>query len=73
MGKIGFPMPPLILGLILGPLIEANFWASLLISYNDYLIFFKRPLAAGFMILAIVTLLAPTFHAWMKGKKKQAA
>jgi hypothetical protein len=30
-------------------------------------------LAAGFMILAIITLLAPTVHAWKKGKKNQAA
>ncbi|OGP65141.1 MAG: hypothetical protein A2170_05645 [Deltaproteobacteria bacterium RBG_13_53_10] len=73
LGKLRFPMPPLILGLILGPLIEANFWASLLISYNDYFIFFKRPLAAGFMILAIVTLIAPTVYGWIKGKKSQAA
>ena len=61
LGKMRFPMPPFILGLILGPLIEANFWASLLISYNDYFVFFKRPLAAAFMILAIVTLIAPLF------------
>ena len=71
LGKMRFPMPPFILGLILGPLIEANFWASLLISYNDYFVFFKRPLAAGFMILAIVTLIAPTVHGWVKAKKSR--
>jgi putative tricarboxylic transport membrane protein len=73
MGKMRFPMPPFILGLILGPLIEANFWASLLISYNDYFVFFKRPLAAGFMILAIMTLIAPTVYGWVKAKKRRAA
>ncbi len=72
LGKMRFPMPPFILGLILGPLIEANFWASLLISYNDYFVFFKRPLAAGFMILAIITLIAPTVYGWVKAKKRQA-
>lgn len=60
LNKLGFPMPPFLLGLILGPFIEANFWISLSISYNDYLIFFKRPLAAAFMLLAIITLIAPT-------------
>jgi len=38
-----FRHAPLYPRLILGPLIEANFWASLLISYNDYFVFFKDP------------------------------
>lgn len=57
--KLKFPMPPLILALILGPLIEANFWTSILISYGDTWIFFKRPMSAAFMIIAILTFLWP--------------
>lgn len=73
LGKMQFPMPPFLLGLILGPLIEANFWASLLISYNDYLIFFKRPLSAAFMLLALVTLLAPSIYGMIQEKRGRRA
>lgn len=49
-----FPMAPLILGMILGPIIEENFMKSLIKADGDMGMFFDRPLA---MALGGVTLL----------------
>ena len=50
----GFPIAPVILGLILGPMLEQNFITSLIKSDGNMLAFFERPIAAG---LGVVTLL----------------
>ncbi|MBU1176060.1 MAG: tripartite tricarboxylate transporter permease [Alphaproteobacteria bacterium] len=43
----GFPMAPIILGLILGQLFERTFVTSMIKADGDLLAFFERPIAAG--------------------------
>lgn len=50
------PLAPLILGMILGPMVEENLRVGLIKTGGDWSPFFTRPLSA-----AIVTLLAATF------------
>lgn len=50
----GFPVAPIILGLVLGGLFERTFMSSMLRTGGDLLGFFERPLAAT---LGVVTLL----------------
>jgi putative tricarboxylic transport membrane protein len=60
---------PLILGYVLGPLMEENLRRALLISRGDPTVFFTRPIAAAFMIasiLILITMILPSFR-----KKKQ--
>jgi putative tricarboxylic transport membrane protein len=54
MEEHGFPVAPVILGLILGPMLEQNFVTSMIKSDGSFLGFFQRPIAAG---LGVVTLL----------------
>jgi putative tricarboxylic transport membrane protein len=54
MKKYKFEMPPLILALVLGPMIESNLRLSLLMSQGDPTTFLRRPLSAVFMIISIV-------------------
>ncbi|MDS9469157.1 tripartite tricarboxylate transporter substrate-binding protein [Paracoccus sp. MBLB3053] len=42
-----FPIAPVILGLVLGPVLERNFIMSMQISHGNLLGFFQRPVAAG--------------------------
>jgi TctA family transporter len=49
--------PPLILGLVLGPMMEENLRRALLLSRGDPLVFFERPLSLAFMIATAVLLL----------------
>ena len=41
--------------MILGPMIEQNLRRSLIISNNDPLIFFTRPISLTFLFIAIMT------------------
>lgn len=46
MRLLDFPTPPLVLGLVLGPLLEENFRRSLLLSEGDFATFLTRPISA---------------------------
>ncbi|HUX38233.1 MAG TPA: tripartite tricarboxylate transporter permease [Rectinemataceae bacterium] len=50
--KIGIPLPPLVLALILGSMTEQNFRNSMTLSDGNPSIFFTNPIALVFMILA---------------------
>jgi TctA family transporter len=62
---------PLILGYVLGPLMEENLRRALLISRGDPTVFFTRPISLGFMIASILILIAMVLPA-MRKKKQQA-
>jgi putative tricarboxylic transport membrane protein len=56
---------PLILGFILGPMMEENLRRALMISQGDPVVLFTKPISAGFLIAAIILLgivLAPTIR-----------
>ena len=48
-----FAVAPIILGIVLGPLVEQNFTTSMMIARGDPMAFFERPIAA---VLGICTL-----------------
>ncbi len=47
---------PLILGFILGPLMEENLRRAMLLSRGDPLVFFQKPISATFLIVSIILL-----------------
>jgi putative tricarboxylic transport membrane protein len=60
MGFLGFgmikmkvPMPPLLLGFILGPVIELNLIRGLMYSNNDWTAFVQAPIAAVFLFISL--------------------
>ncbi|MCM3763858.1 tripartite tricarboxylate transporter permease [Neobacillus niacini] len=69
MQRYDFPASPLILGLILGPMMESNLRRSLVMSEGSISIFFTRPISAILLIIAIITLFAPLFNKLMKRGK----
>src|SRR5512136_673117 len=52
MRKFGFPLAPVVLAVILSPQLEIALKQSLALSQGSYQIFFNRPIALVFMILA---------------------
>lgn len=48
-----YPMPPILLGVILGPIAERGFRRALLISHGDWTIFFSRPICIIMIILSV--------------------
>ena len=55
LSKYGYQGSPLVLGMILGPMIEQNLRRALIISNNDFTIFFTRPISLVFLSIAILT------------------
>ena len=52
MRLLGFPFLPLVLGLVLGYLIESNYRRSLLLTGGEHRVFFEDPISVGLLILA---------------------
>ncbi|MCA2211849.1 tripartite tricarboxylate transporter permease [Jidongwangia harbinensis] len=59
MRHFDFPIAPVILGLILGPMLELQFRRALLVSNGDLTTFVSRPLTAGLLALAVLALAVP--------------
>jgi putative tricarboxylic transport membrane protein len=61
MRKGGFPLAPLVLAMLLGPMLERSVQQSLIASGGDLLIFFQRPISATLLSVAALMLLIPLF------------
>ncbi|WP_028239048.1 tripartite tricarboxylate transporter permease [Stutzerimonas azotifigens] len=60
LSRVGFPMIPIVLGLVLGPLLESELRRSLVISSGDWSVFLTRPLAALFLFVSVLFMVGPT-------------
>jgi len=54
MVKTGFPLAPLILGVILGDQIEVNFIRAIMTS-SDWTLFFTRPWSGAMLALSVLS------------------
>jgi putative tricarboxylic transport membrane protein len=59
MRRYDFPIAPVILGVILGPLMESQFRRTLIVSDGDFGAFVDRPLSLALLMVALVVLVAP--------------
>jgi putative tricarboxylic transport membrane protein len=64
----GFSLPPIILGYILGPIIESNYRTAILASRGNFLEVFTRPISVFLLILGLLFLLWPFINI-LRGKK----
>jgi len=62
MRKTGFPLAPVVIGRVLGPIIEPAFKRSLIISDGSIGIFFTRPISLFIIIAVVAILLRPLFR-----------
>ena len=67
----GYPMAPLILGFVLGRMMEENLRRALEI-HDGYGFLWERPITAGIMLITILVLIAPLLQ-WRKSRKSAAA
>jgi putative tricarboxylic transport membrane protein len=63
MRKFSFPLAPVILGLVLGPLMEKSLRRAMALSGGDWRILFDSPIAITLWVLALASLLAPALIA----------
>ncbi len=69
--KLGCEPAPLLLGLILGPMMEENLRRALLLSRGDWSVLVTRPLSATLLGLALLLLIIVLLPA-VKSKREQA-
>ncbi len=65
MVKTGFPQAPMLLGMILGPLAEANFRRALSVSRDDLTVFITQPICC-IILIAAFGVLANSFYKEIK-------
>jgi putative tricarboxylic transport membrane protein len=60
--RFRFPITPMVLGVILGPLAETNFMTTMISFGNDWTVFFTRPISGTIMVIALLTIVYPIFR-----------
>jgi len=65
--RFEFPMAPLIIGMILGPMAETSLRQALVISMGDYSTFLTRPISAVILAISAILLLLPLLRSRREG------
>lgn len=68
MKRHDYPGAPMILGLVLGPMMEQSLRQSLIMSNGDYSILFNRPISLTLMILVVLWVGIPALMR-LRGKR----
>ena len=73
MRRFDFPTAPVIVGMILGPLAEAQMRNALSIGEGRWGVFIERPMSASLLAAVVLVLVAPRLLAWFKRLRDRAA
>ena len=68
--KLDYPPVPLILGLILGPMLERNIRRTMIQSEGNLMVFIERPIALFLFVLTILVILLPAAIRFFKEHRK---
>ncbi|UXM96487.1 tripartite tricarboxylate transporter permease (plasmid) [Bartonella sp. HY329] len=68
--KLDCEVAPLILGLVLGPMLEENFRRAMSIGRGNAMIFVERPLSAALLIIAVLALISMLIPKWRKVREE---
>lgn len=69
--KVGLPLAPLLLSLILAPIIEKNFRRAMVISENDFSIFITRPVSLIILIITLIVFIGIIRNQFKKSKQEK--
>ncbi|MBY0465403.1 MAG: tripartite tricarboxylate transporter permease, partial [Burkholderiales bacterium] len=64
MRRYDFPTAPVIVGLILGPVAEAQMRNALSIGEGSWRVFLDRPMSLGLLVVVALVLITPRVLAW---------
>ena len=71
MKKSGFPMAPIVLAFVLGPIFEIRARQALEISNCNLMIFLEKPISLAFILVTVAVCLAPVIMKFTKKKKSE--
>jgi putative tricarboxylic transport membrane protein len=69
MERWGFPVAPTILGVVLGNMLEEQFFASLVKADGRVFAFFERPIAAALGVLTLLIWTSPMWRGWLRRRR----
>jgi putative tricarboxylic transport membrane protein len=61
MRRFDFPIAPVVVGLILGPIAESQLRRALSISLGDPMVLLQSPISATLLAIALIALILPFF------------
>ena len=64
----GFPIAPMVIGMVLSPMIEQSLRQGLLITRGDFLAFFERPIALALLVLTLSVVAWPLLSRLIRRK-----
>lgn len=71
MAKVEVPVAPMVVGLILGRMLEVSLRQSLLMSRGSWMIFLRNPICAALLLLALLSLIqaTPAYMRWRASRR----
>jgi putative tricarboxylic transport membrane protein len=69
---LDFPVAPILLGYVLGPMVEENFRRALLLSNGDLKVFLERPISATFIAITAMLIIGQVLFALKRSRRKTA-
>jgi putative tricarboxylic transport membrane protein len=69
--KFQFPIAPMVLGTILGPLAENYFLTAMISAQNDWTIFFTRPVSLALVLLSAATVVFQLYRTFRESRFAQ--
>jgi putative tricarboxylic transport membrane protein len=70
---LDYPMAPLLLGFVLGKLLEENLRRALLVHDGSFAFLLQRPVTAVLVALSVACLLAPAVTRWWRKRQDRSA
>ena len=71
--KIGCPPAPMLIGFVLGPMMEEHLRRAMLLSRGDPMVFVERPISASLLGLALLAVIAMALPSIRRGKDQALA
>jgi putative tricarboxylic transport membrane protein len=65
---LNYPMPPLILGFILGGMLEKNLRRAIIINDGSFSFMWERPISLALFIIMILIILLQIYQGFQKNK-----
>jgi putative tricarboxylic transport membrane protein len=71
--EMGYPIAPLVIGVILGPMADENLRRALMVGKGDPSAFFTRPVSVILILAIVLTILAqiPAYRRWRQGVSRR--
>jgi putative tricarboxylic transport membrane protein len=66
--RLKFPVAPLVLGVILGPIAEESFMNTMISFSNDWTVFFTRPISGTIVVCTTIVLLLPFLQRLLRSR-----